>query len=93
MKEVTMPLFLIERNFSDAIEMNPEYAAEIKLVNDDLGLQWLYSFLSADRKKSYCLYTAPSADKIRDAAKRLNVPADVIVEVGELRPEMFAPRA
>lgn len=88
-----MALFLIERNFSDAIEMNPDLAADIKMVNDDLGVQWLYSFLSADHKKSYCLYAAPSADKVREAARRLNMPADVIVEVGELRPEMFVPRA
>jgi hypothetical protein len=84
-----MAMFFIERNFSDAIEMNPELAAEIKLVNADLSVQWLFSFLSADRKKSYCLYVAPSAEKIREAAKRLNLPADVVVEVGELRPEMF----
>jgi hypothetical protein len=84
-----MAMFLIERNFSDVIEMNPELAAEIKLVNDDLGVEWLFSFLSADRKKSYCLYAAPSAEKIREAARRLNMPADAIVEVGELRPEMF----
>lgn len=88
-----MPMFLIERNFADAIEMNPDFAADIKRINDDVGAQWLYSFLSADRKKSYCLYAAPSADAIREASKRLNVPADVIVEVGELRPEMFTPSA
>jgi precorrin-6x reductase len=90
---MTMPLFLIERNFADAIEMNPEFAADIKRVNDDIGVQWLYSFLSADRKKSYCLHAAPSADAVREASKLLNVPADVIVEVGELRPEMFTPSA
>lgn len=53
-------------------------------------LLWLFSFLSADKKKTYCLYEAPSAEAIREAARRLNVPADYIVEVGELRPEMFA---
>jgi hypothetical protein len=90
---MTMPMFLIERNFADAIEMNPDFAADIKRINDGVGVQWLYSFLSADRKKSYCLDAAPSADAIREASKRLNVPADVIVEVGELRPEMFAPSA
>jgi hypothetical protein len=86
-----MPLFLIERNFAEAIEMNGEAAAEVSRVNEDIGVQWLYSFLSADndRKKTYCLYEAPSAEAIREAARRLNVPADVIVEVGELRPEMF----
>ncbi len=34
--------------------------------------------------KTYCLYEASSADEIREAARRNGVPADVIVEVGEL---------
>jgi hypothetical protein len=84
-----MPLFLIERNFADQLEMNRELAADVARVNGDVGIQWLFSFLSADKKKTYCLYEAPSAEAIRDAARRLNAPADVIVEVGELRPEMF----
>jgi Protein of unknown function (DUF4242) len=84
-----MPLFLIERNFAEAIEMNREVAAEVARVNADVGIQWLFSFLSADKKKTYCLYEAPSAEAIHEAARRLNVPSDVIVEVGELRPEMF----
>jgi hypothetical protein len=47
--------------------------------------------LSADKFKSYCLSEAPNAEAIRVAAKRLNIPADTIIEVGgELRPEMFA---
>jgi hypothetical protein len=84
-----MPLFLIERNFADQIEMNRKLAADVARVNGDVGIQWLFSFLSADKKKTYCLYKAPSAEAIREAARRLNAPADVIVEVGELRPEMF----
>lgn len=52
-------------------------------------MQWLFSFLSADKKKTYCLYEAPNAEAIREAARRANVPADVIIEVSELRPEMF----
>jgi hypothetical protein len=32
---------------------------------------------------------APSAEAMCEAARRLNAPADLIVEVGELRPEMF----
>ena len=85
-----MPLFLIERNFADQLEMNREVAADVARVNGDVGIQWLFSFLSADKKKTYCLYEAPSAEAIREAARRLNAPADIIVEVGELRPEMFA---
>ena len=84
-----MPLFLIERNFAEQVEMNRDDALQISQVNADVGIQWLFSFLSADKKKTYCLYEAPNAEAIREAAQRLNIPADVIVEVGELRPEMF----
>jgi hypothetical protein len=34
-----IPSFLIERNFADAVEMSHELAADIKRVNDDIGLQ------------------------------------------------------
>ena len=85
-----MPLFLIERNFAEQLEVERDDVVQVTRVNADVGIQWLFSFLSADKKKTYCLYEAPSAEAIREAARRLNVPADVIVEVGELRPEMFA---
>jgi hypothetical protein len=85
-----MPLFVIERQFAEQLDLTREDAAAVKLVNDDVGVQWLFSFLSADKKKTYCLYEAPSAEAIREAARRARIPADVIVEVTELRPEAFA---
>lgn len=84
-----MPLYVIERHFAEQMEMTRELASEIHLINDDVGAQWLFSFLSADRKKSYCLYEAPNAESIREAAERANIPADAVVEVSEVRPEMF----
>ena len=81
-----MPLFLIERNFAEQLEVSPEAAAGIVRINDDVGVRWLYSFLSTDKKKTYCLYEAPSAELIREAARRNGLPADVVIEVGELRP-------
>ena len=89
-----MPRFLIERNFAEQLEVNPEIASAVKAVNDELSLRWVFSFLSADKKKTYCLYEAPNAESIREAARRLNIPADTIIELsGELRPEMFAQAA
>lgn len=85
-----MPLFLIERNFAERLNFTREDAALVTAVNADVGVNWLFSFLSADRKKTYCLYEAPSAGAIREAARRANIPADVIVQVSNLRPEMFA---
>ncbi len=85
-----MPRFIIERNFAEQLEVNRDVITAVTQVNADVGVQWLFSFLSADKKKTYCLYEAPNAEAIRDAARRLNIPADVIIEVdSELRPEQF----
>jgi hypothetical protein len=81
-----MPVFLIERNFADRIEEDQDAAAQVNRINADAGVQWLISFLSADKKKTYCLYEAPSAEAIRKAAREAGLPADVIIEVGELLP-------
>lgn len=85
-----MPLFVIERNFAEQLEVNKEAAAQVERINDDAGVRWLYSFLSADKKKTYCLYESPSADAIRVAAKAANLPADSVIQVSELRPGQFA---
>ena len=85
-----MPRFIIERNFAEQQELTKDGAAEIKLINDDEGVQWIFSFLSADKKKTYCLYEAPDMESIQAAARRANLPADVIIEVTELNPAMFA---
>ena len=85
-----MPRFLIERNFAEAIEVTKEGADQVRQINDEEGVRWLFSFLSPDKRKTYCLYDAPNADAIRIAARRANIPADVVIEVSEIRPEMFA---
>ena len=85
-----MPRFIIERNFAEQLEVNRDVITAVTQVNADVGVQWLFSFLSADKKKTYCLYEAPNAEAIREAARRLNIPADVIIEVdSEVRPEQF----
>jgi len=84
-----MPLFVIERNFAEQLEVTRDDVTQVALVNTEVGVNWVFSFLSMDKKKTYCLYEAPNAEAIREAARRANLPADVIVEVSELRPEMF----
>ena len=85
-----MAVFLIERNFAEKLNVDADAANSINRVNAEVGVQWLISFLSADKKKTYCLYEAPNAEAIRDAASRNGVPADVIIEVGELTPDGLA---
>ncbi len=76
-----MPVFMVERNYAEKMQPDLEGAEAINLINDDEDVRWLYSFLSADKRKSYCLYEAESADAIRRAAARAGLPADVVVEV------------
>jgi hypothetical protein len=72
---------MVERNYADQLEPTLEGADGINRLNAEEGVRWLYSFLSADRRKTYCLYEAPSPEAIRSAATRAGLPADVIVEV------------
>ena len=84
-----MPKFIIERNFAEQLEFTPEIAGQINSVCAEMGMQWLFSFLSSDKKKTYCLFEAANADSVRENARRLNLPADVVIEVSDLKPEMF----
>jgi hypothetical protein len=76
-----MPLYVIERTFAERLEPTGDDLKLIEEINADEGVRWLFSFLSADRHRTYCLYEAPSPDAIMAAAQRANIPADEIVEV------------
>jgi hypothetical protein len=81
-----MPLYVIERTFAERLELPEDVVRHIDDVNADEGVSWLFSFISADRLRTYCLYEAPSPDAILEAARRANVPADEIVEVSKFVP-------
>ena len=76
-----MPIFMVERNYAEELEPSLEAADGINRINAEEGVRWLYSFLSADKRKTYCLYEAPSPEAIKTAAARAGLPADVLVEV------------
>ena len=80
---VAVPVFLVERRFAEDLEASAEVADRINRINEEEGVRWLYSFLSADKRKTYCLYEAPEADAIRRAASRAGLPADAVVELGD----------
>jgi Protein of unknown function (DUF4242) len=83
-----MPVYMIERTFADQLDLTGDDVKLIDDVNADEGVRWLFSFLSADRRRTYCLYEAPSPEAIRAAATRNGIPADEIVEVGAAAPQL-----
>jgi len=78
-----MPVFVVEREFAEAFDPDGEtlrVVDEYHLSND---IKWITSFLSADKKKTYCLYEADNADVLRKHAADLGLPADIITQVDE----------
>lgn len=85
-----MPLFMIERTFVESLNVSAADLKAVTDINSQLGVRWLQSFLSADKRRTYCLYEAKSGDAIKEAARRAGLPADIIIELaGELSAEGF----
>jgi hypothetical protein len=84
-----MPVYMIERSFAEQLEMTSGDVELIEEINADEGVSWLFSFLSADRYRSYCLYEAPSPEAIVAAAERAGIPADAVTEVSRVTADTF----
>ena len=82
-----MPLFLVERNFAEQLNLDTESINQINDITHELGADWLFSFLSADGKKTYCLYEAKDTEQLLEHARVVGIPADEIVEVSRFWPE------
>jgi hypothetical protein len=89
-----MPRYLIERTFPEglAIPMTDQ-GAEICLtvVGNNLkgDVTWIHSYVTGDKRKTFCVYDAPSPEAIRSAAQRSNLPVDTITQVNVLDPYFY----
>ncbi|MGW8368040.1 MAG: nickel-binding protein [Gammaproteobacteria bacterium] len=81
-----MPVFLVERDFAEKLELSSDSINQINDITNELGAEWLYSFLSADGKKTYCLYEAKDPDLLRHHAKVVGIPLNKIVQVDRFWP-------
>jgi len=79
-----MPLFLVERSYAFELELSADDVSAIEEISDVAGARWVSSFLSADRRKTYCLYEAPSEEAIRRSIKLGLTPADAIIPVDQV---------
>ena len=89
-----MPRYLVERTFPDglAIPMTDEGVNTCLTVIDANsldGVTWVHSYVTADKKKTYCIYDAPSPEAIQTAAERNNIPVDKIIQISVLDPYFY----
>jgi hypothetical protein len=86
-----MPRYLVERTFPDGLTRpaDPQgtqaYAAVIANNSKD-GVTWVHSYVTPDRRKTWCIYDGPSPEAIRVVAKANGLPVDRISEVRVLDP-------
>lgn len=89
-----MPRYIVERTFPDGliIPVNTE-GAQICLTvvdnNSKDNVTWIHSYVSTDKKKSFCVYDAPTPEAIRVVAKRNGLPVDTITQVSVLDPYFY----
>jgi len=89
-----MPRYMVERDFPNGLQVPvDETGASVCLavVEGNLAEQvtWLHSYVSADRKKTFCVYDGPTPEAIRRTAGRNKLPVARITEVRVLDPYFY----
>ena len=87
-----MPRYLIERSVPalSREELTAAGRRSLSALEALPDVRWIRSYVSDAEGKIYCEYDAPSAEAIREHARRAGLPADRISEVAlEINPTMF----
>jgi Protein of unknown function (DUF4242) len=79
-----MPRYLVERTFAG--DLGPLAAADSQGANVQAGVTWIHSYVTQDRRRTYCICHGPSPEAIRAAARSSGLPVDRITEVLLLDP-------
>jgi hypothetical protein len=91
-----MPRYLIERSFPDglSIPMNEDgrkALAGVVATNAEHGVSWVHSYVTPDRKQTFCIYDGPTPEAIRKVADCNKLPVGRITEVNVLNPYFYRP--
>lgn len=89
-----MPRYIVEREFPDGLQIPVDEAGAktcLTVVESNLADQvtWVHSYVSADKRKTFCVYDAPSPEAIRRTATRNRLPVERITEVRILDPYFY----
>jgi hypothetical protein len=89
-----MPRYLVERTFPDGLGLTADaagakVAAGVVATNAEDGVTWIHSYVSLDKRTTWCVYDGPSPESIRSAAGRNSLPVDRITQVRVLDPYFY----
>ncbi len=89
-----MPRYIVERVFSEGLhipvdETGATACLAVVAANLDDQVTWVHSYVSADKKKTFCVYDAPSPEAVRRTASHNKLPVERITEVRVLDPYFY----
>ena len=89
-----MPRYIVERAFPDRLQIAVDESGAQSCLGVVAGnledqVTWVHSYVSADKRKTFCVYDAPSPEAIRRAARRNELPVEHITEVRVLDPYFY----
>ena len=92
--KIVIKRYLVERTFPDGLNIpvnteGSEICLTVVSTNAEDNVSWVHSYVTKDKKKTFCIYDAPSPDAIRKAAEKNGLPVDNIVEVSVLDPYFY----
>ena len=68
-----MPRYVVERTFPHGLEIpiaddGADICRAVVETNAVEGVTWVHSYVSADRRTTFCVYDAPTPEAIRKTA-------------------------
>jgi hypothetical protein len=89
-----MPRYLIERDFQDELSIPQDSSGatacrQVIYNNAADGVTWIHSYVTTDRRKTFCIYDGPTPEAVRRAAMRNKLPVSQITEVRVLNPYFY----
>jgi len=92
--KIVIKRYLVERTFPDGLNIpvnteGSEICLTVVSTNAEDNVSWVHSYVTMDKKKTFCIYDAPSPEAIKKAADKNGLPVDNIVEVSVLDPYFY----
>ncbi|MGO9832503.1 MAG: DUF4242 domain-containing protein [Myxococcaceae bacterium] len=89
-----MPRYVVERTFPNGLQIpitaeGAEACLGVVGRNSESGVTWVHSYVSEDKRKTYCIYDGPDPEAIRRVAERNKLPVDRITKVTVLDPYFY----
>jgi hypothetical protein len=86
---------MVQRTFPDGLEIDvtdggAELCRGVIDTNAEEGVTWVHSYVSEDKRYTFCVYDAPTPEAIRRTATRNALPVDYITQVQVLDPYFYS---